>query len=198
MDSFIVETRHGPACVGLSAPEAGRGFLVLGPGASGQTGSADLALARSVAGSLGMAAAVVQSPHAVAGRRVPPRGSSTDEAFADVVAVLRERFPDGPLVTGGRSFGARVACRTVESTGADAVLCLAFPLQPPGDRPSRQLELTPVEVPCLIVQGRRDVFGVPTVPPAGELLVDGDHSLQKDHAAIRGALTGWLTQRLAS
>ena len=199
MDSFNVETRHGPADVGLTAPDGARGLLVLGPGASGHTGSADLALACSVAGSLGMAAAVVQPPYAVAGRRVPPRGSSTDEAFADVVAVLRERFPDGPLVTGGRSFGARVACRTVETTGAHAVLCLAFPLQPPGDRPSRQQELTPVEVPCLIVQGRGDAFGVPTAPPNGELvLVDGDHSLKRDHAAIREALTRWLTERLAS
>lgn len=193
METFSSQTPHGPALVELTTPDAPRGLLVLGPGASGGIAGADLALAVRVALEQSLAAALVQPPYAVAGRRVPPRGTQTDEAFTHVVAELRARFPTGPLITGGRSYGSRVACRTVGATGADGVVCLAFPLQPPGGRPSRQPELSAVEVPTLIVQGERDAFGVPVPPPLGELvLVGGDHSLKKDHAAIAAALSRWL------
>lgn len=100
---------------------------------------------------------------------------------------------------GGRSSGARVACRTAESTGAVGVLCLAFPLQPParrsaaGPAPSRIGELEAVTVPVLVVQGERDSFGM---PPAGQsrtvAQVPGDHSLKKDVAAVGDAVRTWL------
>ena len=105
---------------------------------------------------------------------------------------------DLPLVTGGRSSGARVACRTAEATHAAGVLCLAFPLRPPRREgaepaPSRLPELDAVPVLILIVQGVNDPFGMP--PPAeGRLVfqVEGDHSLRSGHALIAGAIAGWL------
>ena len=109
-----------------------------------------------------------------------------------------EEFPDLPLIVGGRSLGARVACRTVAETGGVAVLCLAFPLQPPRrkggkESPSRLEELDAVELPMLIVQGDRDQFGM---PPAGDnrvvAQVPGNHSLRKDVDAVADAVRSWL------
>jgi predicted alpha/beta-hydrolase family hydrolase len=106
-------------------------------------------------------------------------------------------FAELPLVVGGRSFGGRVACRTAADVGAAGVLCLAFPLHPPG-RPerSRLAELTSVTVPTLVVQGDRDPFGMPDPAnlPSGITLVvvSGDHSLKRDAPAIRAAITAWL------
>ena len=199
MEELTVETANGPAKVLLSEPETtARGLLVLGPGASGSIGSGDLELACRVGLGRGMAAALVQPPYAVAGRRVPPRGTQTDEAFTAVTAGLRSRFPDGPLITGGRSYGGRVACRTSEVTGSDGVVCLAFPLQPPKGRPSRQDELSAVTVPVLVVQGESDPFGMPEPPASGEIVVvKGDHSLKADAPLIREAIGRWLDARLA-
>src|SRR5581483_2593634 len=100
-----------------------------------------------------------------------------------------------PHVTGGRSSGARVACRTAEATGAVAVLCLAFPLRPPGraDAPSRLPELDAVLVPALVVQGERDPFGMPPAAPGRTVVrVAGDHGLKADLAAVEAAVEGWL------
>jgi len=99
-----------------------------------------------------------------------------------------------PLVAGGRSSGARVACRTAQATGAVGVLCLAFPLHPPG-RPerSRLAELEEVEVPTLVVQGARDPFGMPPSAPHRVVVqVSGDHSLRTDLQAVAGAVRAWL------
>lgn len=102
-----------------------------------------------------------------------------------------------PLVVGGRSLGARVACRTAEATGAVGVLCLAFPLQPPcrsgTPTPSRLPELDAVTVPTLVVQGARDPFGIP--PAAAQRTVaqvPGDHSLKADVQAVADAVRAWL------
>jgi uncharacterized protein len=107
----------------------------------------------------------------------------------------------GPLVLGGRSAGARVACRTAGTLGADAVCCLAFPLYPPG-RPdkSRASEL-PIALPTLVVQGRRDAFGGPdeisAVAPRNVHVVpvDGDHGMRSAAASVAAAVVGWLGQR---
>ena len=109
-----------------------------------------------------------------------------------------------PLVVGGRSLGARVACRTAEESGAVAVLCLAFPLQPPKRKaaaaasPNRLPELDAVTVPTLVVQGAKDPFGI---PPAGKLRtvveVAGDHSLRTDLDAVADAVRTWLPSVLA-
>jgi predicted alpha/beta-hydrolase family hydrolase len=86
-----------------------------------------------------------------------------------------------------------VACRTAAETGAVAVICLAFPLRPPGGRPSRQPELDAVAVPVLIVQGQNDSFGMPE--PSGRRTVArvrGTHALRSDAAGLRAAVAGWL------
>ncbi|HEY0636464.1 MAG TPA: alpha/beta family hydrolase, partial [Pseudonocardiaceae bacterium] len=106
---------------------------------------------------------------------------------------------DLPRVFGGRSSGARVACRTAAAGGAVGVLCLAFPVHPPG-RPekSRLPELDAVTVPVLVVQGRADPFGVPPPSPARELvLLDGDHGLKKDLPGVSTAVGAWLARLLA-
>jgi predicted alpha/beta-hydrolase family hydrolase len=142
----------------------------------------------------------VEQPYRVAGRRSPAPAHQLDAAWLAVIEQLRT----GPvkelaLVTGGRSSGARVACRTAAEAGAAAVLCLAFPLHPPGrgDDPakSRLSELAAVKVPVLVVQGERDPFGM---PPRGRrrkvaVVAKGDHSL-RNGAAVRDAVDRWLAK----
>jgi predicted alpha/beta-hydrolase family hydrolase len=103
------------------------------------------------------------------------------------------------LIVGGRSLGARVACRTAAAVEATAVLCLAFPVHPPG-RPekSRLEELDAVTLPTLVVQGESDPFGMP--PPAATrevATVAGDHGLKKDLDAVRAAVRAWLARQAA-
>ena len=126
----------------------------------------------------------------MAGRRSPAPARQLDEAW---VAVIPELFPGLPLLVGGRSAGARVACRTAAETGAIAVLCLAFPVHPPG-RPekSRLPELDAVDVPTLVVQGDRDPFGMPPNGPNRTVVrIAGTHSLRSS-AAVAGAVSPWL------
>lgn len=191
----LIPTPHGEARVYLADPaEDSVGLMMLGHGAGGGVTAPDLKLAADAALRAGLTVALVEQPYRVAGRKAPAPAAQVDAAWSAVVAHLHR---DGPLVVGGRSFGSRVACRTSADVGASGVLCLAFPLRPPG-RPekTRLPELTAVTVPTLIVQGERDAFGVPdpTTLPAGHTLVvvDGDHSLKKDAPAIRAAVSGWL------
>lgn len=195
-ETITVTTPHGPAQVQLSPGD--RGLLILGPGASGSVTAGDLAVALRVAGERGMATAMVTPPYAVAGKRVPPRGPVADEDWTAVVTAVRERFPDGPLVTGGRSFGARVACHTAAAVGADAVLCLAFPTHPPGKpEKTRQPELDAVTVPVLVVTGASDPFGNPTGSATTRVeVVPGDHGLKKDLPGIGALIGSWLDQLL--
>jgi uncharacterized protein len=139
--------------------------------------------------------ALVEQPYRVAGRRSPAPAKQLDAAWISVIDSLRAGELHGlPLVVGGRSLGARVACRTVDATDAVAVLCLAFPLQPRrAGAASRLPELDAVEVPTLIVQGARDPFGIP--PPSGRrtiVQVQGDHSLRTDLQAVADAVRAWL------
>jgi uncharacterized protein len=105
-----------------------------------------------------------------------------------------------PIVVGGRSAGARVACRTAGETGAAGVLCLAFPLQPPrrksgAESPSRLPELDAVTVPTLVVQGERDRFGMPPESSSRTVVqVPGDHSLRAGGDAIADAVRSWLRE----
>ncbi|MGZ4353443.1 MAG: alpha/beta hydrolase family protein, partial [Gaiellaceae bacterium] len=150
-----------------------------------------------------LSVALVEQPYRVAGRRAPAPAPRLDAAWTAAVERLRTGEAAGlPLVVGGRSSGARVACRTAETVGAAGVLCLAFPLRPPrraGTAPaaSRLPELESVRVPTLVVQGERDPFGI---PPAGELRqvvrVAGDHSLRTDLGAIAAAARAWLLDLL--
>jgi len=199
-----VVTPHGPARVHLHVVSEPRAALVLGHGAGGGVGSRDLVAAAEVAHSLGVTVALVEQPYRVAGRRSPPRAPVLDAAWTAVVEHLLAGELHGlPLVVGGRSMGARVACRTAEATGAIAVLCLAFPLLPPrrGDtpRPTRLPELDAVTVPVLVVQGTRDPFGMPPAAPGRRDVVQvaGDHSLRTDVEAVSAAVREWLGGVLA-
>jgi uncharacterized protein len=198
-----IDTPHGPARVHLHRVERPRAALVLGHGAGGGVEAPDLVAAREVAVSEGMSVALVEQPYRVAGRRSSPPAPKLDAAWTAVVDQLREEQLAGlPLIVGGRSAGARVACRTAEPTGAGAVLCLAFPLEPPrrsGAPPKSRLpELDGVGVPVLIVQGERDRFGFPPGGPGREVVaVPGDHGLKKDPEAVKAAIRGWLPGVLA-
>jgi predicted alpha/beta-hydrolase family hydrolase len=195
MTTIDVATPHGGAKAHLHAASDPRGALILGHGAAGGVGSPDLVAVRDVALEEHVSVALVEQPYKVAGRRSPAPARQLDASWTAVVHHLRARaLTDLPLVAGGRSIGARVACRTTEATGALAVLCLAFPVHPPG-RPdkSRLEELDAVTVPVLVVQGDRDPFGMP--PPAdGRVVVPvpGDHSLKTDIDAVAAAVREWL------
>lgn len=175
---------------------------MLGHGAGGGVSSTDLVTARDVALDCGLTVALVEQPYRVAGRRSPAPATQLDVAWTSVVEHLRGRMLAGlPLVVGGRSLGARVACRTSSATGAVGVLCLAFPLVPPrrtGAPVSRLPELDAVTVPVLVVQGERDPFGVPPPGPRRQVvLVKGDHGLRSDAAGIAVAVRAWLTELVA-
>jgi predicted alpha/beta-hydrolase family hydrolase len=180
------------------APEA-RAGLLLGHGAGGGVEAPDLVAAARAAVAAGVDVALVEQPYRVAGRRAPAPASHLDEAWLAVAAVLASGWFDGlPLVFGGRSSGARVACRCAAGGQAVAVLCLAFPLHPPGKpEKSRAAELAAVEVPTLVVQGERDPFGRPEPAHHRELvLLDGDHSLKKDPVGLSRAVEEWLDRIL--
>ena len=192
-----LETPHGPARVHLHVAEDALGALVLGHGAGGGVTARDLVAVTEVAQSEGFSVALVEQPYRVAGRKAPAPANRLDEAWIAVVEQLRDGDLSGlPLVVGGRSAGARVACRTAAETGAVAVLCLAFPLHAPG-RPekTRQHELDAVELPVLVVQGARDPFGMPAEGRGRRVVVvPGNHSLSADLDAVGTAVRGWLSE----
>ena len=194
-----VETPHGPARVHLHPTDESRAWLVLGHGAGGGVGARDLVAATEAAHTAGMGVALVEQPYRVAGRRSPAPARQLDAAWIAVVDELRRTTLEGlPLVVGGRSSGARVACRTSAATEAVAVLCLAFPLQPPrrkqgAEPPSRLDELDAVTAPVLVVQGVRDPFGIPPAGPTRAVVeVSADHGLRTDLETVRTAIGGWL------
>jgi hypothetical protein len=189
-----LDTPHGLARAHLRLVDSPVAALVLGHGAGGGIGSADLAGAGEAARSAGLSVALVEQPYRVAGRRSPAPAGQLDAAWTSIVVALREGpFKGLPILTGGRSSGARVACRTAVETGSVAVICLAFPLHPPG-RPekSRLAELDAVRIPTLVVQGESDPFGM---PPAGSnrtvVRVPGTHSL-RSNAVVEAAVSNWL------
>jgi uncharacterized protein len=199
-----VDTPEGLALVHLHpADEQPRAALVLGHGAAGGVTSRDLIAVTDGALAEGITVALVEQPYRVAGRRSPAPAHRLDAAWLAVVDDLRAGVLRGlPLVVGGRSLGARVACRTAEATGAVAVLCVAFPLQPrrrSGTAESRLPELDGVRVPMLVVQGARDPFGM---PPGTELRtvvpVPGTHSVSTDLDAVADAVRAWLPGVVAS
>ena len=199
MKTLEIDTPFGTANAHLSSADDPRAALVLGHGAGGGVQAKDLVAVAGVAHSVGLSVALVEQPYRVAGRRSPAPAHQLDAAWTAVIDRLFAGELGGlALVAGGRSSGARVACRTAEATGAVGVLCLAFPLQPPrrsGSTPaqSRIQELDAVRVPVLVVQGTRDPFGM---PPASErrtvVEVAGDHNLRTDLDAVSQAAREWL------
>ena len=199
MAEITIETEAGPARAHLHAVSEPAGALVLGHGAGGTVEAPDLVAATGAAHDAGFSVALVEQPYRVAGKRSSPAPSRLDAVWTTVLERLADDELAGlPTVAGGRSAGARVACRTAAATAAIGVLCLAFPLQPPrrksgAQSESRLPELDAVEVPTLIVQGEGDRFGI---PPEGErrdvVLVRGDHSLRSDPEAVAAAVRDWL------
>jgi uncharacterized protein len=189
-----LHTHHGPARVHLQPVDSAVAALVLGHGAGGGIESPDLVGAAKAARAAGLSVALVEQPYRVAGRRSPAPASQLDGAWTAVVSQLRGGPLSGlPILTGGRSSGARVACRTALETDSVAVLCFAFPLHPPG-RPekSRLAELDAVTVPTLVVQGESDPFGTPPDGPNRTVTrIPGTHSLRST-SAVAAAVSDWL------
>nr|BFD82783.1 hypothetical protein StreXyl84_21840 [Streptomyces sp. Xyl84] len=202
-----VETEAGPARVTWHQAAGARLVLAVGHGAGGGIEARDLqALAGTLPGH-GVTVALVEQPWRVAGKKVAPAPKTLDTGWRGVWPALAA--PGLPVVSGGRSAGARVACRTAAALGAHAVLALGFPLHPPG-RPekSRAAELLAAGVPTLVVQGGNDPFGRPQEFPEGpfELITvpHGDHGfavpkragITQDQAL--GVLTGGVLRWTAS
>jgi predicted alpha/beta-hydrolase family hydrolase len=199
MSALEVDTPHGPARVALHCAPEGRAGLLLGHGAGGGVSAPDLVAAAQSARRAGVHVALVEQPYRVAGRRAPAPAHQLDAAWLAVVEYLGGGVLEGlPLVFGGRSSGARVACRTADDGGAAAVLCLAFPVHPPGKPDKDRLpELAGVEVPVLVVQGERDPFGQPEPAPHRDVvLLPGDHSLKGDLDGLARAVGEWLERVL--
>ncbi|WP_027342745.1 alpha/beta hydrolase family protein [Hamadaea tsunoensis] len=188
-----IDTPRGEARVEISRP-AGTpaSLLVLGHGAGGDVQAADLQAVRAAALAANVTVALVTQPYRVAGRKAPAPAGHLDEAWLAVLAALDEG--DLPVVTGGRSSGARVACRTAKAVGAAGVVALAFPSHPPGKpEKSREDELV-TGCPTLVVNGDRDPFGVPGKRRGVDLVVlSGEgHDLRKDATAVGSAVLVWL------
>ena len=205
MSEIELETPSGTARAHIHPADDPVAALMLGHGAGGGVGARDLVAATEAALSQRVSVALVEQPYLVAGKRSQPAASKIDAAWISV----GEQLLEGPLaglelIAGGRSAGARVACRTATETGAIAVLCLAFPLQPPARRsgatsPSRIDELEAVQVPVLVVQGEGDRFGMPPEGDRREVVrVAGDHGLKSDLDAVGRAVSDWLEQILAA
>jgi predicted alpha/beta-hydrolase family hydrolase len=191
-----VATPHGPARLTEHPVPDPVAVLLLGHGAGGGVGAPDLLAATAAATAAAVAVVLVEQPYRVAERRAPAPAAQLDAASLAVVADVRAACPGLPLLFGGRSSGARVACRTAGAGGASGVLCLAFPVHPPG-RPEkhRLAELAAPTVPVLVVQGERDPFGRPEPAPGREVVVlRGDHSLRSDRAGLMAAVAGWLAR----
>lgn len=185
-----VETSAGTARVHRATPTGAstRPLLVLGHGAGGGVEAGDLQQVSVAVLRAGFGVVLVDQPWRVAGRRIAPRPATLDVAWVEVLGRLRHR---GPLLVGGRSAGARVACRTAEELGAVGVVALAFPLHPPG-RPeaSRAHELSDAGRPVLVIQGDRDPFGtaeeIEVQAPSIRVVtvVGGDHSLVRGDLGV--------------
>ncbi|MFI9249563.1 alpha/beta family hydrolase [Streptomyces sp. NPDC053069] len=166
----IVETDAGTARITWHRAQDPRLVLAVSHGAGGGVDARDLqALARALPAH-GVTVALVEQPWRVAGKKVAPAPQTLDSGWRGIWPALAGM--QLPVISGGRSAGARVACRTAAELGAHAVLALSFPLHPPG-RPekSRAGELLGTGVPTLVVQGGNDPFGKPEEFP------EGDHGL---------------------
>ena len=188
--AFVTGARTG-------ADVVGRGLAVLGHGAGGGVAAGDLVAVTRALVTAGWVVARLEQPYRVQGRRAPDRAPRLDAAWTAAIDALKAETP-GPLLVGGRSSGARVACRTAAATEASAVLCLAFPLHPPG-RPdkSRAEELALVgDRPLLVVQGDKDAFGTSREFPGGVEVaeVPGDHSLRRTAPVVEAVLS-WVERQ---
>jgi predicted alpha/beta-hydrolase family hydrolase len=198
-----ITTPYGPARAHVQKVARPVAALALGHGTGGGIGAPDLVAAADAGRSLDVCVVLVEQPYRVAGRRSPAPARQLDAAWLAVLARLREGpLGELPLVAGGRSAGARVACRTASEADAVAVLCLAFPLHPPGrgDDPSKSRlpELEAVRMPVLVVQGEHDPFGIPPEGPTRTVVqVPGNHSL-RNGAPVAAAVVDWLPDAISA
>ncbi|HEX2175171.1 MAG TPA: alpha/beta family hydrolase [Nocardioidaceae bacterium] len=206
--SRLVPTPHGDARLHVDRAKSPVATLVLGHGAGGGVAARDLAALARTLPAQGVSVFRVEQPWRVAGRKVASSARILDEAWLAVVNSLR---PQTPLVVGGRSAGARVACRTARHLGASGCLAMAFPLHAPGkpDK-SRADELTGAGVTTLVVQGDRDSFGAPDAFPSTvdlAVIPGADHgfaTLKRGELSQEDALSvlveaalEWLTREIA-
>jgi uncharacterized protein len=206
--SRLVPTPHGDARLHVDRAKSPVATLVLGHGAGGGVAARDLAVLARELPAQGVSVFRVEQPWRVAGRRVASSPRILDDSWLSVVNGLR---PQTPLVVGGRSAGARVACRTARHLGASGCLALAFPLRPPGNpHKSRVDELTGAGVSTLVVQGDRDTFGAPdafpstvdlaVIPGADHgfaTLKRGDLSQEEALSVLVEAVLEWITREVA-
>ncbi len=196
-----ISTHAGPARVEIDRPPAASVLVALTHGAGGGVATKDLLAVRDACLELGGVVARVLQPYRVRGARAPGAPGPQDAAWLEIVAGLRAEHPGLPLIQGGRSNGARVACRTASEAGARAVVALAFPLHPPG-RPdqSRAAELRQAGTDVLVVNGERDPFGIPAQQDASRVVVlPGEtHALSRNPAAVGAAVGAWLAELLLS
>ncbi|WP_280406029.1 alpha/beta hydrolase family protein [Nocardia brasiliensis] len=191
-----IETSAGPAEIELDRPRGPRFLLLLTHGSGGGVDAKDLLAVRDRAVELGGAVARVVQPYRVAGRRAPGSAEKQDEAWLEIVAALRRKVKGVPLIQGGRSNGARVACRTAVAVSARGVLALSFPLHPPGKpektRRAELLAAAPVEV--VVINGSSDPFGIPDPADAAEVRVIAGqpHSFRTGFDVIADTVTPWL------
>jgi len=201
MGGVEIITEAGVARAELDGDGATARFLLaLTHGAGGSVEAPDLLAVRDAALRLGGMVARVTQPYRIRGARAPGSAARQDAAWAEIVIALRKLAPGVPFVQGGRSNGARVACRTAVAVGARAVIALAFPLRPPGGaapRPTRAGELRAARAggaAVLVVNGERDPFGIPDSGDADRVVVvpRETHALRGHRAEIVEAVAGWL------
>jgi predicted alpha/beta-hydrolase family hydrolase len=170
-----IMTVAGPALAELEGPDHPELLLVLTHGAGGGVATKDVLAAKKGGLAAGAAVFLVTQPYRVRGASAPGSVPRQDASWLEIISALRQEHPGLPLVQGGRSNGARVACRTAQQAGAAAVIALAFPLHPPGkaDDPARSRagELRAAGVPVLVINGERDPFGVPDARDGAKLVV---------------------------
>lgn len=170
-----IETSAGPAEAEIESPDraAPAFLLVLTHGSGGGVDAGDLLAVREAALRAGGAVALVTQPYRMAGRRAPGKADIQDAAWLEIVAALRDRMPAVPLIQGGRSNGARVACRTALAAQAKGVLALSFPLHPPGkpEKTRRDELLATGDIEVVVINGARDPFGIPDAADATEVHV---------------------------
>ena len=190
-----IDTAQGPARVVLERAKKPSFLLVMTHGAGGGTETVDVLAASAAAAGLGASVARVLQPYRVRGASAPGNAVKQDAAWLEIIAALRTATKGVPLVQGGRSNGARVACRTAAAVEAAAVIALAFPLHPPG-RPelSRAGELRETGTEVLVINGERDPFGIPDEADASRVVVlPGEtHGLSRRPQAVQTAVADWL------
>ncbi|MFF4417637.1 alpha/beta family hydrolase [Streptosporangium sp. NPDC001559] len=194
-----IGTVHGPAVAEIDEAADPRFLLVLTHGSAGGVDAPDLLAVRDAVTPIGGVVARVLQPFRMRGARAPGSAVRQDEAWLELVAGLRGLRPGLPLVQGGRSNGARVACRTASQAGATAVVALAFPLHPPGKpERSRAQELRAAGVDVLAVSGDRDPFGVPEAADTSRLVVlPGEgHDLKRHPDRVGEVVAHWLGARM--